>query len=942
MLYQDETIQHIRKGSAMPERIVRKMKMSGLVLIGFLTAGCGIGFETNIPDGTSVKENNISVVFTADDRKAKIALNLKKRKLLVNDMNRTSDTTVENRRPREKDPLRIVYVPADGRLLPEGNVTILLEVPYKKQSLLERVFGITAAKKSLNIFVDTLPPVISPLAPDVNSTVTDDLTVLRYEAVDAGTGIDEKSLECRVEGEEWSGLCSLASGTVSITPDNTHRLPSGRFSVRISLADKIGNRGEYTFSYLGRYDTLPPTITMDSPKPGEIITDPLQKLFFVIRDDENGSGVDAGSASVYFPDENRTGRLVQDTNNTDIFVYIPTDSDPLPYGNIKMVVEVTDNAGNAAAAEFSVFLREKESLSAIPVAVPPTAFAPATVRFYPKVTTDTAVTYYYWDMDGDGSFENRNLFPDSTRRSYSLPGDYRVGLKVVDTNGKTAEGYVTVHIGNAPPQVSVDLEPSNGPVPLTVKFHVTAIDNEGIAKYEWDFNGDGIWDYESNVTGEAEYAYETVGMYNAVLRVTDSRGASTVYTTPTTTVLASDSGSPSVTANASPSSGSAPLTVSFDADAVDPQGKGFKLFRWDFDGDGTWDYNSSDSPAVSHTYNGAGTFYPRVEAVTTDDRTTFDSISIESGQKVTLSVSTDTIDPSTGETATVRSTLSADAPVQLVIEDSLQNPVRILVPWSVRKAGSYEDIWDGLGEGGVELKEGPYYAVLYYKENGRIEKLDLRESTGGKRERMNRTKAPLHFAPYDNRPVRITFTIPRAAEVISFMGYTYSNTRIVTFRNRQPLGRGSYTDVWYSQNDEGAIVKPPAGKYFLYGAWWYTMPDNTIYVKGGVRISEISVSPPIFTPTSHEDGGVPKKVKIGFELSRSATAELVVFDASSGTVAATREYSSLSQGPNTVEYDGRDNNGVRLKPGSYTVGVRAVDERGYRSIMRFNIMRIAY
>ena len=69
--------------------------------------------------------------------------------------------------------------------------------------------------------------------------------------------------------------------------------------------------------------------------------------------------------------------------------------------------------------------------------------------------------------------------------------------------------------------------------------------------------------------------------------------------------------------------------------ATDPQDKGFKLYEWDFDGDGVYDFNSSSSASTSHIYLAAGKFYPRVKVTTTDDR--------EHRGQVNVIVSTSTI-----------------------------------------------------------------------------------------------------------------------------------------------------------------------------------------------------------------------------------------------------------------------------------------------------------
>ena len=43
--------------------------------------------------------------------------------------------------------------------------------------------------------------------------------------------------------------------------------------------------------------------------------------------------------------------------------------------------------------------------------------------------------------------------------------------------------------------------------------------------YEWDFDGDGIYDHSSKTSGNVTYTYITSGEYNLTFRVTDDDGA---------------------------------------------------------------------------------------------------------------------------------------------------------------------------------------------------------------------------------------------------------------------------------------------------------------------------------------------------------------------------------------------------------------------------------
>ena len=47
-----------------------------------------------------------------------------------------------------------------------------------------------------------------------------------------------------------------------------------------------------------------------------------------------------------------------------------------------------------------------------------------------------------------------------------------------------------------------------------------------IVLYEWDFQGDNIYDWNSTENGTTEYEYKDEGAYNATLRVTDNNGTS--------------------------------------------------------------------------------------------------------------------------------------------------------------------------------------------------------------------------------------------------------------------------------------------------------------------------------------------------------------------------------------------------------------------------------
>ncbi len=576
---------------------------------------------------------------------------------------------------------------------------------------------------------------------------------------------------------------------------------------------------------------------------------------------------------------------------------------------------------------------------------PDSGNAPLRVTFYPEPVTTTAVQGYDWDLDGNGTFERSDTIGNSQTLTYNQPGTYRPALRVTDARGVQDTQSITLTVGNAPPVItSAQVNPSNGQVPLTVSFSATATDNEGIALYEWDFQGDGTYDFSSPTSGSTTYSYTTIGTYRPMLRVTDRLGARTTFVAPATEVRAAPVGSPTVSANASPRNGPVPLTVSFSGSVSDPQGKTASQWQWDFEGDGTYDFSSATSASTSFVYRAAGVFYPRLRVTMADGRTAETVLTITATAQYTLRLSTDTLDTAVPSSAvTVTTTLGGNSRVSVVIENSLKNVVKTLVPWTDRPAGTYNDPWDGTDEGGALVTEGPYYAILLYEENNAVKRLDLALTTGGQQYNPPRTGIPGTFSPFAGQPLTIDFTLARASEVTAFMGRYNANVRLITFLQRVPLGRGTHRIVWNGENSAGQLIHPPPGDQFLFGIFGYYFPDNAIYVRSGAHVSNLSVAPAIFDPSGHQDDrGTPERSALTFTLNKAANVEVVVSNATSGAAVARRFFTGLQSGGNTVYWDGRDDQNQLVAPGRYRLGVAAIDSSGYRSLLLYAVQRVYY
>ncbi len=129
-----------------------------------------------------------------------------------------------------------------------------------------------------------------------------------------------------------------------------------------------------------------------------------------------------------------------------------------------------------------------------------------------------------------------NGLPDPTKRANFLtpaanPVDIKIGpggdLFYVDINGGTIR-RIQYFATNLPPTSVATGSPTVGPAPLTVSFDGSAsTDADGDAvTYSWDLNGDSTFGDATSVA--PTFTYATPGTYEAVLRVLDSRGASSL------------------------------------------------------------------------------------------------------------------------------------------------------------------------------------------------------------------------------------------------------------------------------------------------------------------------------------------------------------------------------------------------------------------------------
>ncbi|ADI13817.1 PKD domain-containing protein [Truepera radiovictrix] len=228
--------------------------------------------------------------------------------------------------------------------------------------------------------------------------------------------------------------------------------------------------------------------------------------------------------------------------------------------------------------------------------------APLTVNFSAAVPNADGAVGYVWDF-GTGS-----TVQGSASRSYTFTEAGTYDVRVTATRrGVSASDTVQVTVAeapddpdNAPPVVELTASSIAGQAPLEVTFVATAIDPDGDPlQYSWNF-GDGTT-LAATSENTQTHRFERTGRFDVTVTVTDGRGGVAqqglqIAVANPDEINVPDpveppvppgeaNRPPTVTLSGSTAQGPAPLTVSFNATASDPDGDPL-TYRWNF-GDGT-------------------------------------------------------------------------------------------------------------------------------------------------------------------------------------------------------------------------------------------------------------------------------------------------------------------------------------------------------------------
>jgi hypothetical protein len=349
----------------------------------------------------------------------------------------------------------------------------------------------------------------------------------------------------------------------------------------------------------------------------------------------------------------------------------------------KVVVAGSNNLSGSGTFFTAVVVMDEVTIDVVGITVSPENGADTTAPPTPAAPTGTSVVQgielswadvlagdlagyqVYWSYSPFSAISNNGVnklgwLENTTRFVLPVPlaRDVYVALSAVDTNGNASslspvagpfrsQSGPRLNVGVTTPQVSLQLNDA---------LQIMA---SGADLYDFDTDGDGVFDITGSASGVATVDTSSTGIIRPRVRAASSNGLAVAFGS--VSLIVSGNQRPVANATATPSSGFVPLDADLDGSHSSDADGSIVEYAWDYGGDGLFDETFA-APTSSTTLMTEGLY--NIKLRVTDDQGAFDidTVSVHVLQN-TISVIATPSDTSVGEVVTLTATLSKPAPL---------------------------------------------------------------------------------------------------------------------------------------------------------------------------------------------------------------------------------------------------------------------------------------
>jgi PKD repeat protein len=296
-------------------------------------------------------------------------------------------------------------------------------------------------------------------------------------------------------------------------------------------------------------------------------------------------------------------------------------------GVYKVIVEVQVKNGLTSRAEGRLMVRVPPSAT-IEIRPPlPIAGAVCTLDARKSTVSSMGKKSFVvrWDLDNNGTWDvpANNGFSSATVATLKLdgPGPFRVVLQVKDETGLTSKAIAEIPMTPVFKVILLSLpDTALASIVLSAACQTSYPPSE-IAEYDWDFNGDGVFEIKEEKALQS-HEYKKTGTYKVSCKAIARNGNQSVGTRTIVVVSRSIAVKALV-----PQQAQALIPVEFDG-KISTHHARVEQVSWDFEGDGTFDWSSPSLAQIKHAFAKPGAYHPVLRAMSSDKHAWCDTAAI--------------------------------------------------------------------------------------------------------------------------------------------------------------------------------------------------------------------------------------------------------------------------------------------------------------------------